>query len=106
MLVLKGRPGKSKILDAIKEKYKDSFIVIYGKGRFNVHDSYVINPNNKNIEELCSWVLQKIHKSEKIVPIVAVYTDLSENEIFNIEKMIKNLEKDGYCKYGVIMCKE
>lgn len=26
MLVLKGRPGKSKILVAIKEEYKDSFI--------------------------------------------------------------------------------
>lgn len=106
MLVLKGNAGKSQVLFAIKNMYDDSFIMIYDNDFLTIEDSHVASPNDGTIEELCNYVKTEVYKEDRSRTMIIIYTNLHESEVGDIKQMLETFETDGYCRCGIVMCKE
>ena len=49
---------------------------------------------------------KEIRKEDKCKEMLIVYTNLSEADTFAIKDMVEELEDEGFCRYGIVMCKE
>lgn len=106
MMVLTGNIGKSIILQSLVETHNDIYALVYDKSPILTVETLYVSSKDFGIEELCDSVRRDICSESVHKELVVVYTNLHEADTFAIKDLIEELEQDGLCRYGIIMCKE
>lgn len=106
MMVLTGNVGKSVVLRSLVESYNDIYALVYDESPIPVIETLYISSKYFGIEELCESIRRDICNEHRGREFVVVYTNLCESDTFAIKDLIEELEQDGFCRYGIVMCKE
>lgn len=105
MLVLTGNVGNSVVLQSLVETHKDIYALVYDESPLPVETLFVCS-KDFNIEKLCNGLRRDICDKDIYRELIVVYTNLREADTFAIKDLVKELEQDEYCRYGIVMCKE
>lgn len=103
MLKLTGKAGKSLIVDAIKERYKDSRIYSYNNYIVPTMECFHVDCTDCSIEEFCRFIYDDISKlGNDVLPpgIVVIYTNLADIE--EIEELANRLECEQFVRMVVV----
>lgn len=104
MLLLKGRVGKSVIIERLS-KYANTFVYGYvDEIPCCIEDMICALSRETSIEMFCQSIEKDILK-KNICETIIVYTNLSEEEISPIRDVIEKLEKINAFRFGIITCK-
>lgn len=106
MMVLTGNVGKSVVLQSLIETHNDIYALVYDENPILVVESLYISSKDFGIEELCDSIRRDICSEHGRRELIVVYTNLHEADTFAIKDLIEELEQDGFCRYGIVMCKE
>lgn len=106
MLVLKGNVGKSVVLQSLIELYQDSYAMVYDADPIDTLETLFVSSKHYSLEELCDSIKRDIESECNSRSMIIVYTNLPEVEVECIKNLVKKLESDHFCRYGIVMCKE
>ena len=104
MLLLKGNAGKSVIVERLSS-YTNTFVYGYVEETpcYIEGMTYVLS-REVSVEMFCHDLEEDVLK-RGIVETVIVYTNLSEQEIEPIKKVVEKLEKVNAFRFSIITCK-
>lgn len=104
MLLLKGNAGKSVIVERLSS-YTNTFVYGYvEEAPCYIEDMTYVLSREMSVEMFCHDLEEDVLK-RGIVETVIVYTNLSEQEIEPIKKVVEKLEKINAFRIGIITCK-
>lgn len=104
MLLLKGNAGKSIIVERLST-YTNTFVYGYVEETpCYIKDMIYVLSSEVSVEMFCHDLQEDILK-RGIIETVIVYTNLSEEEIKPIKKVIEKLEKVNAFRFSIITCK-
>lgn len=106
MMVLTGNVGKSIVLQSLVETHSNIYALVYDESSIPVVETLYISSKDFGIEELCESIRRDIYSEQGRRELLVVYTNLHEADTFAIKDLIEELEQDGFCRYGIVMCKE
>lgn len=106
MMVLTGNVGKSVVLQSLVETHNDIYALVYDESSIQTVETLYISSNYFGIEELCDNIRRDICSESGRKELVVIYTNLHESNTSAIKDLIEELEQDGFCRYGIVMCRE
>lgn len=107
MITIKGQTCKSIILDDLS-KSKSNIIYVYNKEQLML-ESYYVSSNDFTIQQLIDSVKMDMinnYNNENEPTYLIIYTNNTETEVKPIKKFLKEMEDNGFCRIGIVMCKE
>lgn len=106
MMVLTGNVGKSVVLQSLVEAYNDIYALVYDESPIPTVGTLYVSSKDFGIEQLCDSIRRGVCIKQGRRELVVIYTNLHEADTFAIKDLIEELEQDGFCRYGIVMCKE
>lgn len=106
MMVLTGNVGKSVVLQSLVETHNDIYALVYDESSIPVVETLYVSSKDFGIEELCDSIRRDVCSECGCKELVVVYTNLHEADTFAIKDLIEELENDGFCRFGILMCRE
>lgn len=106
MMVLTGNVGKSVVLQSLVETHNDIYALVYDESSVSIVETLHVSSKEFGIEELCDSIRRDVCSESGRKEVVVIYTNLHESDTFAIKDLIEELEQDGFCRYGIVMCKE
>jgi len=104
MLILKGKVGKSVIVERLSH-YTGTIIYGYLEDMiYNVEGMLCVLSKDVSLDVFCRDLEEDILKREWIETLI-IYTNLDEDEILPIKEIIEKLEKISIFRFGIITCK-
>ena len=106
MLVLTGNKGKSVVLQSLVNSNPDHYAIVYDREPIATLDTLFVSSVHYRMMEFVEMLSKEVRSECKCREMLIVYTNLSEADTFAIKDMIEELEDEGFCRYGIVMCKE
>ena len=106
MLVLTGNKGKSVVLQSLVNSNPDHYAIVYDIEPIATLDTLFVSSVNTKMLDFIEMLSKEIRKEDKCIEFLIVYTNLSETDAFAIKDIVEELEDEGFCRYGIVMCKE
>lgn len=106
MMVLTGNAGKSVVLQSLVETHNDIYALVYDESSIPIVETLYVSSKDFGIEELCESIRRDVCTKQGHRELIVIYTNLHEADTFAIKDLIEELEQDGFCRYGIVMCKE
>lgn len=104
MLILKGKAGKSVIVERLSH-YTETVVYGYLEDMiYNVEGMMCVLAKDVSLDMFCNNLEEDILKKERIDTLI-IYTNLSEDEIIPIKDTLEKLEKLNVFRWGIITCK-
>jgi hypothetical protein len=104
MLVLKGKQGKSRIVEILLKNTKSIAYVYYYKPMS--FDSYFISSKMFGLEEVVRTIrLDTLDGKPRNFEYFIVYTNEEEHNLGLIEDALLEFESNGICRIGIVTCK-
>lgn len=104
MLILKGKAGKSVIVERLSH-YTETVVYGYLEDMiYNVEGMMCVLAKDVSLNMFCSNLEEDILKKERIDTLI-IYTNLSEDEITPIKDVLEKLEKLNVFRWGIVTCK-
>lgn len=106
MLVLSENKGKSVVLQSLVNSNPDHYAIVYDREHIATLDTLFVSSAHTRMLDFVEMLSKEIRKEDKCREFLIVYTNLSEADAFVIKDMVEELEDEGFCRYGIVMCKE
>ena len=106
MLVLTGNKGKSVVLQSLVNSNPDHYAIVYDIEPIATLDTLFVSSVYTRMSDFVEMLSKEIRKEDKCIEFLIVYTNLSETDTFAIKDIVEELEDEGFCRYGIVMCKE
>ena len=106
MLVLTGNKGKSVVLQSLVNSNPDHYTIVYDIEPIATSDTLFVSSVYTRMSDFVEMLSKEIRKEDKCIEFLIVYTNLSEADTFAIKDIVEELEDEGFCRYGIVMCKE
>ncbi len=104
MLILKGKAGKSVIVERLSH-YTETVVYGYLEDMiYNVEGMLCVLSKDVSLDVFCRDLEEDILKKEYIDTLI-IYTNLNEDEIIPIKDILEKLEKINVFRFGIITCK-
>ncbi len=104
MLILKGKVGKSVIVERLSH-YTGTVVYGYLEDMiYNVEGMLCVLSKDVSLDVFCRDLEEDILKKEHIDTLI-IYTNLNEDEIIPIKDLLEKLEKINIFRFGIITCK-
>lgn len=104
MLILKGKAGKSVIVERLSH-YTETVVYGYLEDMiYNVEGMMCVLAKDVSLNMFCNNLEEDILKKERIDTLI-IYTNLNEDEITPIKDVLEKLEKLNVFRWVIITCK-
>ncbi len=105
MLVLKGKKAKSIVIHALAKTVQDICIYVFDRTPLSVTNTVFVSSNYNDLNILCEMVENDITSDYREREMLVVYTDLAEEELNDVKKLLLDLEERQFCRVTVLTCR-
>ena len=105
MLVLSGNKGKSVVLQSLVSSIPDHYAIVYDGEPMATVETLFVSSVHYKVMEFVEMLSKEVRSECKCREMLIVYTNLSEADAFAIKDIVEELEDEGFCRYGIVMCK-
>ncbi len=105
MLILKGKKGKSIVIHALSKTVYDACIYVFDRMPLSVTNTVFVSSNYNDLNILCEMVENDITSEYREREMLIIYTDLPEDELDDVKRLLLDLEERQFCRNTVLACR-
>lgn len=104
MLILKGKRGKSVVINGLAKTVNPIFIYVFDRMPLSVTNTIFVSSNYNNLNTLCEMIETDMTSDYTEKEMLVVYTELPEEELDDVKALLNDLEERQFFRNTVLAC--
>lgn len=105
MLILKGKRGKSVVINGLAKTVGDIHIYVFDRMPLSVINTVFVSSNYNDLNTLCEMVENDMTSDYTEKDMLVIYTELPEEELDDVKSLLLDLEERQFFRNTVLACR-
>ena len=105
MLILKGKRGKSVVINGLAKTVNDVHIYVFDRMPLSVINTVFVSSNYNDMTTLCEMVENDMTEEYTEKEMLVIYTELPEEELDDVKNLLLDLEERQFVRNTVLACR-
>lgn len=105
MLILKGKRGKSVVINGLAKTVNDIHIYVFDRMPLSVINTVFVSSNYNDLITLCEMVENDMTEEYTEKEMLVIYTELPEEDLDDVKNLLLDLEERQFVRNTVLACR-
>lgn len=105
MLILKGKKGKSIVINGLAKTVGTIYIYVFDHMPLSVTNTIFVSSNYNDLDTLCEMVETDMTSDYTEKDMLVIYTELPEEELDSVKTLLMDLEERQFFRNTVLACR-